>query len=567
MMRTIRALVVCALLLPGVAVQGQQGQRFGAATFTAPTDFRLDSRPTMQMFERVRGRELCLIVVYQDEESPPALDAAFTSAWTGVFRENMYRRIDRPMAREATSPAGYRHAFGEGNLEDRGGNQFVARMLVFPVGARTQSIVLLGNSRSAMDGCRAEWDAFVASLRFPGVAVALAPAARDGVRPTEPPVAVPAAVAPGTPERFENITFTPPAGWRVQRGTSGVSLTPPRLLPGEVLQITLLAGRPFSGTLASQFAPAWNEVMSIFGATSMRTVNGGLYDLDEPGRSLRGWEYLHGMGGMITDNGRARWDVDLYLIRAGDRLERAVVLSSEFRVNLSTLHADQNPIHERAIRKFIFTLDFANQPSKPVAPATLTRATSGVWGGTAMSFGQYKATFAILFDDGTAFFGPNLPTKGLDGIDPSIEQPRASRYWGTYTMSGGAGEIRVPPGPIPMRVVGTVLEVNPLGTVHRFARIAQPDARQVEGTWCLKDGACLQLGPSGRFRDTGAARVVEHSTYDYPESPTGGDGTYLVKDYTLILRYSTGQEFRIICLGVVQGELWLSFNLDALTKR
>jgi hypothetical protein len=307
--------------------------------------------------------------------------------------------------------------------------------------------------------------------------------------------------------------------------------------------------------------------MSMAGGTPMRTVNGGPYDLDEPGRSLRGWEYLHGAGGMITDNGRRRWDVDLYLIRAGDRLERVLVVSSEFRVNLMTLHADQNPIHERAIRKFVFTLGFASQPTRPAAPATLTRATSGVWGGSSMSFGQYKATFAILFDNGTAFFGPGLPTRGLDGIDPAIEQPRAARYWGTYTMTGGTGEIRVPPGPIPMRIVGTVLEVNPLGTVHRFARIAPPDARQIEGTWCLKDGACLQLGPSGRFRDNGAVRVLEHSTYDYPESPAGGEGTYQVRDYTLILRYTNGQEFRLICLGLVGAELWMSFNLDALTKR
>lgn len=566
-MRTIVGMVWFTVLIPAVVV-GQQRQ-FGAATFSVPDGFTVDSRPTMQTFSRVRGRELCMIAVYQAEDSPPALDAAFTSAWTGVFRENMYRRIDRPAVREAVSPAGYRHAVGDGTMEDRAGNPFVARLHVFPVGARTQAIVLMGNSQGALDGCRAEWDTFLTSLRFPGVAVAAAPTGgREGAsRPAEPPPATTGAVASGEPEHFENVTFAAPAGWRVQRAANGVTLVPGRTLPGEALQVMLLPGRPFSGTLASQFAPAWNEVIAMFGATPMRTVNGSAYDLDEPGRSLRGWEYLHGNGGMITDNGRRRWDADLYLIRAGDRLERVLVVSSEFRVNLMTLHADQNPVHERAIRRFIFSLEFANQPSRALPAATLGKSTSGVWGGSAMSFGQYKATFAVLFDDGTAFFGPSLPTQGLDGIDPSVEQPRGPRYWGTYRMSGTSGEIRVPPGPVPMRVDGTVLEVNPLGTVHRFARIAPPDTRQVEGTWCLEDGACLQLGPGGRFRDTGAARVLEHSTYDYPESPTGGQGTYEVRNYSLILRYDSGQEMRFVCLGVVSGELWLSFNLDALTKR
>ena len=237
-----------------------------------------------------------------------------------------------------------------------------------------------------------------------------------------------------------------------------------------------------------------------------------------------------------------------------------------------TLWANQNPVHERAVRRLIFTLDFANQPSLAVGSPKITGATSGVWGGSSMSFGQYKATFAVLFDDGTAFFGPNFPIRGLEAIDPSLEQPASPRYWGTYTMTDERGEIRMPYGKIPMRRVGPALEVTPNGTPHKFARLSMP-ASQLEGTWCLRDDKCLEFGPSGRFRDNGVVRIVEHATYDYPEAPEGGDGTYLIKDYSLILRYSTGQEYRVAFLGLVggssssPGQMWLSFNLDALTKR
>lgn len=522
-----------AMVCPVVAAEGQQTREFGAAVFAAPAGFNLESKPTVLNYGRVRDRELCLIAVYGDEVSPPGLDAALRSAWTGVFRSAGYRKADLPSMREQTSPAGYRHGFGEGDLEDRGGNRFVARLHLFPVGARTQTVIWMGNSRAALDGCRPEWEAFFSSLRFPSVAAANPPAAN-------PPV--PADTAPGAPQTFENITFTPPGGWRVQRTDQGVTLTPTAVRPGEALQVLLLPGRAFNGTLTSQFAAAWNETMALFRAQSMRTVNGGLYDLKEPGRSLRGWEYLQGNGGMITDGGRGRWGVDLYLIRAGDRLERVVVISREFRLNLMTLWANQNPVHERAVRRLIFTLDFANQPSLAVGSPKITGATSGVWGGSSMSFGQYKATFAVLF-------------------------------WGTYTMTDERGEIRMPYGKIPMRRVGPALEVTPNGTPHKFARLSMPASNQLEGTWCLRDDKCLEFGPSGRFRDNGVVRIVEHATYDYPEAPEGGDGTYLIKDYSLILRYSTGQEYRVAFLGLVggssssPGQMWLSFNLDALTKR
>jgi hypothetical protein len=53
-----------------------------------------------------------------------------------------------------------------------------------------------------------------------------------------------------------------------------------------------------------------------------------------------------------------------------------------------------------------------------------------------------------------------------------------------------------------------------------------------------------------------------------PESPAK---EYVLRDHTLVLRYERGPEIRIavpgMAAGAAPGELMLSFNLDALTRR
>lgn len=571
-----------ALMLGATLRAAEERLRFGLATFPAPAGYTREDKDTVQTFVRVRERDFCMLFVYVDEAAAATPAASFDDAWSSLFLSGRFREVGQPMVRAATTRAGYRHLVGEAGMADQSGNRFVARLHLFPLVTRVQTIVVMANTPAALEAFRPEWEPFIAALAFPGASIAGAPgepAATAGGGGALPPgtivratLTASAPISTGAVESFENIRYRPPAGWRVERRGQSVVLAPTMTFPGEVLQVMLLPGRKSSGTLAEQFAATWPELVALFGATSMRTVDGAPYTLDEPGRSRRGWEYLRGNGGMMTD--RARLSVDVYLIRAGDRLERVVVVTEEFRANLLTLVATMNPAHKQAIRRFIYTLDFANLPSAPViAPATLTKATSGAWGGSSMSFGAYKATFAVLFDDGTAFFGPHFPTEGLDGIDPSIEEPRSPRYWGRYTMNGDSGEIRMPYGSIPFRRVGRALEVTPAGTPHRFAPLALPTAGQLEGRWCLGDGQCLEFMPGGRFRDGGAVRVLEHATYDYPLTPERGAGTYAMRNHTLILRYDDGREFRVALIGVAGGsaqapaELMMSFNIDTLVRR
>ena len=579
----VRRLGLGLLSFAPASMLAQQPRDFGAASFVPPPGWAVDSRAAMQTFTRVRGPHRCMVLVSAQEPASGSLDATFARVWTTAFNPAMYRRADRPASVEQISPAGYRHAVGEGALEDRAGNEFLVRLHVFPVGQSVQSIVLLGTSRAALDDCRDDWNTFFASVRFP--AVEPARPVVSGVQAAASPPAVPPAAVPGSadtpapnasadrgPQRFDNITFTPPAGWTVRRIGGVMELTPTNAAGMERVQVLLLPGRRSSTPLAAELDGAWAEVRSLLGAEPMLTVNRVPFDVEPPARSLRGTEYQRVTGGLRRADGV--YSVELYVFRAGDRAERAAVVSRDFRDNTVMVTSRNNPSYSRAIRELLFRMTFANDPGREPARAGLTpTGIVGVWAGLSMSTGQIETNFAIFFDNGMAYFGPKFPAQGLLEIDPVVEQPAQPRAWGTYSMTGDAGVLTTPYGTIPLRRLGTALELTTNRTAHRFVRLAMPDG-PLDGTWCLSGGQCLRLTPAGRFEENGAVRAVEHSTYAFPSTPPGGQGRYALRAHTLILTYDSGPAIRVGFAGLppdrraaAPAEIRLGFEGDILTRR
>lgn len=570
-MRQLWASGLCLLSAPALA---QQQQTFGAASFSPPVGWSADLRPAMQTYARIRGQHRCMVLISASEPARRTLGESFDAVWSAVFNPTAYRRADRPRNAEQVSPSGSRHAVGEGELEDRSGNRFIARLHVFPVDTAMQSVVLLASSRAALDDCRDDWSSFFASLRFSSGARVDAGANRSP--PAAPSRATQATsqgeAADRTPQRFENITFVPPVGWAVRREAGVVRLSPVDTRNMESLQVLLLPGRRFSGTFAAEIDAAWVEARALLGAELMLTVNRVPYDLEQPTRSLRGTDYARASGGMRRADGT--YTIAMYVFHVGDRAERVAVASRDFRDNAVMTTTSNNPAFSRAIRELVFTLRLAGEPDRTLAPVGLTSGgIVGVWAGLAMSMGEIKTNFAIFFDNGLAYFGPKFPARGLLDIDPVVEQPAQIRDWGTYTMSGDGGVLTMPYGTIPLRRVGTALELTTNRTVHRFVRLAMPDA-PLDGTWCLRGGQCLRLAADGRFDDGGVVRAIEHSTYAFPSTPGSGQGRYTVRSHTLLLTFDSGSEVRVGFVGLVPDQrapsprdLRLGFEADLLTRR
>lgn len=567
----IRALLLGVLPVGGLAF-AQRPHEIGAATFIAPADWSLEGHPRMQVFTWSRGGDRCMLAVSAEEPLPPGPTAAFTEVWRSLFSPG-YRKAEQPASDERTSAAGLRYLVGEGDLEDAGGNRLVARLHVFPLGTVSQWILLIGNGIAALATCRESSDAFFASLRFRSTAMELpqSPPSPDGV-PERPagPMTAPAPAA-GEPQQFDNLRFVPPPGWGVRRNTGMVHLSATGVRDPERLEVLLLSGRA-AVSLEREVEATWSELQSLLTAELMRNVSGRTYDLGEPGRSLTGIEYLKGNGGMRI--GGAEWDVTVYALRAGERVERVAVLARAFTENLTRVTTANHPRYAKEIRRLVFRMRFANQPEQPLAPARLTPGgIVGVWAGLGMSLGTIKTELAVFFDNGLAYFGPRLPLEGLDEIDPVVEQPAHRRDWGTYTWNGSAGVLSMPYGEIPLRSTGAGLELTTNRTPHRYIRLVMPTSAGLDGTWCFSEGACLRFTPDGRFEDLGAVRVAEHSMYAWPETPARGRGTYSLRNHTLRLAYDGGSEFRIAFPGLEDGRtsspsaLRLGWNVDLLARR
>lgn len=577
----MRHLVFAFLLLAPLPMLGQQSSEFGAASFVPPTGWAVDTRPAMQSFTRVRGADRCMLLISAQEPANGSLDAAFARVWTAAFNPANYNRADRPASVEQISPAGYRHAVGESALEDRAGRQLVVRLHVFPIGQNIQAVIYLGSSRAALDDCRDDWNRFFASLRFPSVepvrsAVAGAGSAPSPAAPSRPVSGVasaPNATTDAGPQRFDNITFTPPAGWSVRRASGVVEMTPTDSKGMERLQVLLLPGRRSSAALAAEIDGGWAELRALLGGEQMRTVNGVPFEVEQPVRSFTGREWQRANGGIRRADGV--YSGELYVFRAGDRVERAAVVSRDFRDGSGVMVTTRNnPGYSRAIRELLFRMAFANDPGRELARPRLTPGgIVGVWAGLSMSTGEIQTNFAIFFDNGLAYFGPKFPVEGLLEIDAAVEQPAQQRSWGTYSFTGDAGSMTMPYGSIPLRRTATGLEVTTNRTVHRFVRLAMPDGT-LDGMWCLAGGQCLRLTSAGRFEDGGAVRAVEHSTYAFPSTPAGGQGRYTLRAHTLTLTYDSGPEVRVGFAGLPPdrrapspAEIRLGFEGDILVRR
>lgn len=559
-----RSLIALFALMP---VSALAQRNFGAANFVPPAGWVDESRASFQQFTRAQGQHRCMLLLSADEPAPASLDAAFTKVWTAVFVPTNYRRADRPTMAERVSPAGQRYAFGEGDLEDRAGNRLVARLHVFPLEQKMQSVILLGSSRAAFDVCGQDLAAFFGSLRFRAgsSAPAATAEARGGQTPNE-------TISSGASETLGNITVAPPVGWSVRRDGGVLALAPVDTKGMEALQILVLPGRRFAGSLATEIQSGWGEVASLLSAQLLNSVNGGNYDLEQPTPWFRGIDYLRANGGMRRGDGN--YSVDLIVFHVGDRAERMAVVSREFRDNVTLTTTRNNPVYDKAVGEVIFRAKFANQPDRAIAPAGLRAGgIVGVWAGLSMSMSRISTNFAIFFDNGMAWFAPHFPPDGLLGIDPVVDQPRRLRNWGTYTLTGDGGVMTMPYGKIPLRRTATGLELTTNNTVHKFVQFTMPDA-PLDGTWCVSSTQCLRLAADGRFEDTGAVRAIQHPTYPVIATPPSGRGRYAIRTHTLVLTYDGGAEVRVAFAGLMPGEraptpndLWLGYEPDRLTRR
>jgi hypothetical protein len=184
---------------------------------------------------------------------------------------------------------------------------------------------------------------------------------------------------------------------------------------------------------------------------------------------------------------------------------------------------------------------------------------TGLWQGTIQGTGaatglNLEVFTPIFFNNGQVYFGPKVPTEGLDELNSRIPPELYPRNWGTYTFSNGSGMLQMPFANIPFRAQGDKMIVTKNQTEWSFYKLNSVDGARFNGTYTMAKSyemlPVITFTTNGQFTDKGVIRVLCHEGNTcINDGFAPGSGTYEVKNHTVIFNYTDGRKVKLAFLG------------------
>ena len=394
-------------------------------------------------------------------------------------------------------------------------------------------------------------------------------------------------------EKFGQLIYTVPAGWKLAKYQNGALITAPMLREKEFLAIQVMEAINFSGTMQKALDECYNKTCSELQVTKMNEVSGRNYNALEPKRSFKGWEYIRCSGGIQVNNGTPypdEYGLDLFVVRINNRYERIALIKSRNTCNgLSRYYPSDRLEYRNVIEEFLFSLKFDDWEDQVVKKANVHGdGIIGPWQGIGMSVGlskpgaalgaELKVQQLIFFSNGQVYFGKNFPVEGLDELNTWIKSENNRRDWGTYTFSNGKGALKMPYADIPLRLDNNKLTITTNKTDHVYSKQKPVDEAKFDGIYSLNawNGRIptISFTADGKFIDNGAIRILYHEYIDCLNPAINpGAGTYEVKNYSLLFNYTDGRKIKIAFPGFdfnnnkPNSLLTVSFNNDVLKRQ
>ncbi|HTR29377.1 MAG TPA: hypothetical protein VMH27_08900 [Puia sp.] len=392
-----------------------------------------------------------------------------------------------------------------------------------------------------------------------------------------------------------HFLFAVPPGWKTA-GQGGIfSMSAPDLGPEEGLTFLLLPPLTDGSFLSSADATLSLLATSMQGqAIPQNYSTHALYFELHSGRCGKGWDYSFGTGVIhvpykdpnLTYSSTINFTIGVFLAKVNGRIERVAYISKDYKCGIYGTTTAYKWTYGPVIDDFFFDLRFDDWTEPPTRRGKITNTgVSGVWSGVAYipgSFvtnqpGKYDATVIILFDNGQVYYGGEWPRRGLANINTFSEAANHPDHWGTYTWQDGSGVMKISSWQtIPFTIRDGKLISTISGSQRPFERMAPMEDIRLEGAWCeYNGGACIRLSADGRFEDNGVICRAEHTPTTCNEAlPQQGQGTYEIRDHSIVFSYSTGVTTRIAMsgLGLQKGnnspdKLFLGWQNDVLEKK
>jgi hypothetical protein len=383
----------------------------------------------------------------------------------------------------------------------------------------------------------------------------------------------------GQSETYGHMLLPTLKGWKFQKYSNAAIFTPTDLTPGQYLEVRIMESKSFTGTLQQALEESWNDALQELQAT--KAYDGNPYEIVTEKTSYKGWDYIRGRGTFLAvGNEINRYDMHLFVIKLNDRIER-IAIWGLMNIDYGDFSPWVNPLYENAIEEFFYSVKFDDWKEPAITNGTVKdEGIFGLYEGLKLSGNGLVGAYTMFYPNGQIFSGPKFPAQGFYGMNTWVEAELRTRYWGTYTLQNGKGNIKMGYGDIPIKVSGNDLIVTTQNTEHKYEKVPSVDSAVFNGTYAFEgnwDGnpPSITFTTDGKFTDRGALDILHHATTDpFNITSEPGSGTYFVKDFTLILNYSDGRKVQLVFMGEdydkqnpSPANLTLSFNKDVIYKK
>jgi hypothetical protein len=530
-----------------------QPEKFDITTYRPPQGWQKTSRQSFVSFITANQSTggFCLIALYSAIPGSGNTEQDFAKEWDELVVKP-YGAEKNPKTETQSNPEGWKVTAGAATVQKDNISSYIL-LSVFTGFNKTISVLANLNDQAYIP----EIDKFIENMnpdKNASIANRVNPEMKNDI-----------SINNAQPGKFGQMLYTVPSGWKLTNYQNAVSISPPDLPQGEVLNIYILPASDFTGNLQQALEKSYDETCTLLQVTKMNEVSGKNYSAREAKKSFRGWEYIRCSGGIKVNNGTpypAEYGLELFVIRINNRYERvAIVKSRNTCGGLSRYYPSDRLIYTEAIENFLFSLKFDDWKEPVVKKGIVSdNGAGGVWQGLSMSVGLAKPGAGlgaelttknlILFSNGQAYFGKYFPAQGLDGLDTWIKAENNRRDWGFYSFANGKGLLKMPYGDIPLRLENKKLIVTTNNTNHAFIRQSDVSFAKFSGNYVMSEWngtiPSISFTTDGKFADKGAIRVLCHEYVDCLNPALNpGSGSYEVKNHSLIFRYSDGRIIKV----------------------
>ncbi|MEO5562247.1 MAG: hypothetical protein ABIR18_02405, partial [Chitinophagaceae bacterium] len=570
-LKIIRHAVKISLLLIISSTCFSQTETFDIATYTAPKDWKKETREGVVNYVNVNtgAGTFCVIAMYASTASTGDAQKDFKKAWNELV-VTPFKAAPDPKT-ETQTEDGWKIVVAAAPVKQDDVDVYII-LTVFSGFGKTFCMRTSLND----EAYTTQVDALLASMEL------------DKTKTVAVNNNNTVSTAPATPGtgKFGLMRYTAPAGWSEQVFADGVVFKPLDLPAGEHLAIQIMQPLNVSGTLEQVLAQSFAEATTMYNATSMYQSD-GKYSKNEARKSFIGWEYLRGKGGIRINDGTQfgpEYGLEVFVVKINNRFERVAILESRLSCKLSRYYTSDRVNYRNGIESLLYSFQFTDFTGSTLKSGSVNGpGVIGIWQGIVQSTsapGFKIDTYSlILFDNGQVYYGAHFPTEGLDGLNSRIPPELYRRDWKTYTYSNGNGVLKMIFAEIPFRTQGDKLIITKNQMDWPHFKLKPVDGATFNGTYTMSavNGTipAITFTPDGRFIDNGALKVLYH---EYVECTNPallpGSGKYEVKNYTIHFTYTDGRKINIAFMGTDYNKsnpsppiLRMSFDDNTLTRQ